>query len=153
MDDLESCSHRSDLPTQRTICCFLARVMDGENLGNVNTLLAMYIYMCQIISFRLHVFFVRTLLSFIVNWNNNWTLCIYNVTPLCCHGHEKPGKILEMWMILLIQSKKPQLYRVKMLTDRYHHQSTVYSSHYIQTLVLYCKFSELSCILIQISII
>ncbi|KAL1248791.1 hypothetical protein QQF64_022109 [Cirrhinus molitorella] len=33
VDDLEPCSHRSDHPTQRTICCFLARVMDGENLG------------------------------------------------------------------------------------------------------------------------
>ncbi|KTG28613.1 hypothetical protein cypCar_00035048 [Cyprinus carpio] len=32
VDDLETCSHRSDHPTQRTICCFLARVMDGENL-------------------------------------------------------------------------------------------------------------------------
>ncbi|XP_073686648.1 telomeric repeat-binding factor 1 [Garra rufa] len=32
VDDLEPCSHRSDHPTQRTICCFLARVMDGENL-------------------------------------------------------------------------------------------------------------------------
>ncbi|XP_016120947.1 telomeric repeat-binding factor 1-like [Sinocyclocheilus grahami] len=32
VDDLESCSHRSEHPTQRTICCFLARVMDGENL-------------------------------------------------------------------------------------------------------------------------
>uniref|UniRef100_A0A671NF90 Telomeric repeat-binding factor n=2 Tax=Sinocyclocheilus anshuiensis TaxID=1608454 RepID=A0A671NF90_9TELE len=32
VDDLESCCHRSDHPTQRTICCFLARVMDGEDL-------------------------------------------------------------------------------------------------------------------------
>uniref|UniRef100_A0A8C2KKN6 Telomeric repeat-binding factor n=1 Tax=Cyprinus carpio TaxID=7962 RepID=A0A8C2KKN6_CYPCA len=32
VDDLETSSHRSDHPTQRTICCFLARVMDGENL-------------------------------------------------------------------------------------------------------------------------
>ncbi|XP_043083071.1 telomeric repeat-binding factor 1 [Puntigrus tetrazona] len=32
VDDLESSSHGSDHSTQRTICCFLARVMDGENL-------------------------------------------------------------------------------------------------------------------------
>ncbi|KAK9953444.1 hypothetical protein ABG768_017436 [Culter alburnus] len=32
VDELESCSHRSDHPSQRTICCFLARVIDGENL-------------------------------------------------------------------------------------------------------------------------
>ncbi|KAI2649082.1 Telomeric repeat-binding factor 1 [Labeo rohita] len=32
VDDLEPCSHRSDHPTQRTICCLLARVMDGEYL-------------------------------------------------------------------------------------------------------------------------
>ncbi|XP_067290728.1 telomeric repeat-binding factor 1 [Pseudorasbora parva] len=32
VDELESCSHRSALPSQRTICCLLARVIDGENL-------------------------------------------------------------------------------------------------------------------------
>ncbi|XP_051738796.1 telomeric repeat-binding factor 1 [Ctenopharyngodon idella] len=32
VDELESCSHRSDHPSQRTICCLLARVIDGENL-------------------------------------------------------------------------------------------------------------------------
>ncbi|XP_056110110.1 telomeric repeat-binding factor 1 [Rhinichthys klamathensis goyatoka] len=32
VDELESCSHRSGPPSQRTICCLLARVIDGEQL-------------------------------------------------------------------------------------------------------------------------
>ncbi|XP_056595090.1 telomeric repeat-binding factor 1 [Triplophysa dalaica] len=33
VDELESCSASRDHSTQRTICCFLARVMDGEELN------------------------------------------------------------------------------------------------------------------------
>ncbi|TRY56611.1 hypothetical protein DNTS_003519 [Danionella cerebrum] len=33
VDGLDACPQRSDLPAQRTICCFLTRVMDGKNLG------------------------------------------------------------------------------------------------------------------------
>ncbi|KAK7118224.1 hypothetical protein R3I94_021904 [Phoxinus phoxinus] len=32
VDELESCSHRSGHPSQRTVCCLLARVIDGEQL-------------------------------------------------------------------------------------------------------------------------